>query len=171
MSNTDSTPKSSLPRQGERKWLFGAVGLVVLAAVVIYGNRPKGPPPPSAVEWAASYESAKARAAETNRLLFIDFYATWCGPCQLMDHEVFPRKQVADAMANWVAVKVDVDRQPRLARRYQIEAMPTLVALSPQGEQIARFMGYLDAADLVEWIRQVEKAWNEQRGKPTRPSE
>ncbi|MDM8007586.1 MAG: thioredoxin family protein [Phycisphaerae bacterium] len=156
MSDTDTTSKSSRPRTGEKKWLFWGVMLVALGAIVIYNNRPA---PPSAVVWVRDFEDAKAKAAESNRLLLIDFYATWCGPCKAMDREVFPRTDVAQALGNWVAVKIDVDRHRQLARDFRVEAIPTLVALTPQGESIARISEGMDARSFIDWIVRVEKNW------------
>jgi len=164
MSDTDNTVKSSPPQTGERKWLFWAVMLVALAAIVIYNNRPI---PPSAVEWVEDFEAAKARAAESNKLLLIDFYATWCYACKTMDRGVFPREDVAEALGNWVAVKIDVDKQRQIARDFRIEVLPTLVVLSPQGEPLARISEAMDARGFIDWIARAEKIWAE---KPRAPA-
>ncbi len=170
MSENGASPSPSSPRAGDKQWLVWAIGLLALAAVVLYANRPKGPPPPSAVEWAENLAVAKTRAAETNRFLLIDFYATWCGPCQAMEHEVYPRKEAAEALANWVAVKVDVDKQPQIAQEYRIWAMPTLVALSPQGKEIARITEGMSLQGFVGWIKGVEAGASGQSAKPAADS-
>ncbi|MGQ9650924.1 MAG: thioredoxin family protein [Phycisphaerae bacterium] len=166
MSETDNTSKVSASRVGERKWLFWALMLLALAAVFIYSNRPV---PPSAVEWVADFGAAKAKAAESYKLLLIDFYATWCGPCKAMDRQVFPRSEVAQALGNWVAVKVDVDKQPQVARDFGVDSMPTLVVLTPAGESIARASGYMDASDFIDWIGRAEKIWAE-KARPATPA-
>jgi thiol:disulfide interchange protein len=166
MSDSDTSRTYPSPRTGDKQWLFWAVGLVALAAVVLYANRPKGPAPPSAVKWAESLAVAKARAGETNRFLLIDFYATWCAPCQQMEQEVYPHKEAADALANWVAAKVDVDKEPKIAREYKIWAMPTLIAFSPQGKEVARITEGMDLRGFVDWIRKVEASASGQSAKP-----
>ncbi|NLE57386.1 MAG: thioredoxin fold domain-containing protein [Planctomycetes bacterium] len=164
MSDTDNTVESSPPRTGERKWLFWAVMLVALAAIVIYNNRPI---PPSAVEWVDDFEAAKAKAAESNKLLLIDFYATWCYPCKQMEREVFSRTEASEALGNWVAVKVDVDRQAKPPQLFQVVSVPTLVALSPQGKEIARVNTGMDLQQFVDWIKKVENIAAGRAAEPT----
>lgn len=159
MSDSETTMKPSSPRVGQRSYLFWAIILVILAAAVFYNNRMQGPPPPSAVEWVSGLETAKTRAAESNRLLLIDFFAEWCGPCRMLDHYVFPRKDVAEALGEWIAVKVDVDKESAIASKYEVRAMPTLVVLSPQGEELTRFTGYMDGGEFINWVKSVEKTW------------
>ena len=163
MSDTDIPSKPTSRRTGEKQWLFWAVMLVVVAAVFIYTNRPA---PPSAVEWVEGFEAAKAKAAESNRLLFVDFYATWCGPCKQMERYVFPRKEAAEALGKWVAVKIDVDKNQQLARDFRVEAIPTLVALSPQGKEIARAAEGMGLEDFLGWIKTVESITPKPSTKP-----
>jgi len=153
MSDTDTTSKPTPRRTGEKKWLFWAVMLLAVAAVLIYNNRPA---PPSAVEWVEDFDAAKAKAAASGKLLFIDFYATWCGPCKQMERNVFPKQEAADALSNWVAVKIDVDKHKQIAYDFRVEAIPTLVALSPQGKEIARVSEGMGLRDFLGWIETVE---------------
>ncbi len=153
MSDMDTSSKPTPRRTGEKKWLFWAVLLVAVAAVFIYSNRPA---PPSAVRWVESFEAAKAEAAASGKPLFIDFHATWCGPCKQMERKVFPRQEAADALADWVAVKVDVDKHRQIAYDFGVEAVPTLIALSPQGKEIARVPEGMDLQGFLGWIKTVE---------------
>ncbi|MBU6453960.1 MAG: thioredoxin [Cyanobacteria bacterium REEB67] len=72
--------------------------------------------------------SYKAEVEESATPVFIDFYATWCGPCKTIAPAV---DELSDQYRNTVKfVRVDVDKAPKTAERYGIEPLPTLVVRS-----------------------------------------
>jgi thioredoxin 2 len=82
----------------------------------------------------------------------VDLWATWCGPCRMVSPAL---EQVARELAGQVKlVKVDIDRSPRLAQRFQVQAVPTLLVLD-RGEVIARQAGAAPANVLRSWIEQA----------------
>ncbi|WP_008317698.1 thioredoxin [Leptolyngbya sp. PCC 6406] len=82
--------------------------------------------------------------------ILVDFYATWCGPCQMMAPIL---EQVSRQLRGQIKiVKIDSDRYPQLASQYQIQALPTLV-LFKQGQPIARIEGVQQAEQLVQRIQ------------------
>ncbi len=79
----------------------------------------------------------------------VDFWAEWCGPCKMMA-PVF--KQAAHELAGRISfVKVDSDAEQRLAGRYQIRGIPTMVLLR-DGKEIARVSGAQDLGSLKRWL-------------------
>lgn len=92
---------------------------------------------------------AKARAE--NKPIFIDFYATWCGPCKQMDKNEFTNETLADYFQqNFIAYKVDVDRQEaELVQSVNIEAMPTFGFFTPQSKLVFKEVGYTQADALL----------------------
>ncbi|HCF29576.1 MAG TPA: thioredoxin [Cyanobacteria bacterium UBA11049] len=82
--------------------------------------------------------------------VLVDFYATWCGPCQMM---VPILEQVnAHLKGRLQVVKIDTDKYPQLASQYQIYALPTLV-LFKNAEPVERFEGVLPAEQLVQRLQ------------------
>lgn len=82
--------------------------------------------------------------------VLVDFYATWCGPCQMMAKIL---TQVNAALKEQIQiVKIDTDRYPEIATQNQIYALPTLV-LFKQGQPIDRIEGVLTADELVPRIK------------------
>ena len=67
--------------------------------------------------------------------VLVDFYAQWCGPCQMMQPVLEDLASRLDSVAR--VAKVDTDKSPRLASRYQVEALPTLI-LFHKGKVIER---------------------------------
>lgn len=81
--------------------------------------------------------------------LLIDFYAPWCGPCQLMAPIL---ERVSKHMQHRLKiVKINTDTYPQLASQYQIHALPTLV-LFKKGQIVNRVEGALTAEQLLQWL-------------------
>ena len=72
-------------------------------------------------------------------LIVVDFSAEWCGPCRMIA-PVFDELALATAEAGAVFCKVDVDKTPELADRYEVQGMPTFVFIK-DGEVVERFAG------------------------------
>jgi thioredoxin 2 len=79
----------------------------------------------------------------------IDFWAAWCGPCR-MDSPVLD-KLARERAGKVKLVKVDVDTSPGLSRRFDIQAIPTLLVIR-DGHVVARQAGAPPAADLRSWL-------------------
>ena len=79
----------------------------------------------------------------------VDFWAPWCGPCRMMA-PVLDRAASQRATQLRVA-KVNTDEQPRLAARFGIRSIPTLI-LFREGRELARQSGALDATSLSRWL-------------------
>ncbi|MGK7927754.1 MAG: thioredoxin [Spirulina sp.] len=98
------------------------------------------------------FSSFQELLAKTSKPVLVDFYATWCGPCQLM---VPILEEVSQQIGDRVqVVKIDSDKYPRLASQYQIEALPTLV-LFKNGEPIDRIEGVVQAPQLIQHLQSV----------------
>lgn len=87
-------------------------------------------------------------AATPNKLILVDFFATWCGPCKMLAPVL---EEVSESYPEVTFVKVDVDNDEALARRYNISVIPTLVLLR-NGEVLKTSVGYMDPDALRAWI-------------------
>lgn len=88
----------------------------------------------------------------TQEPILVDFYADWCGPCQMMS------KILADVGAQMKGevkvVKIDTEKYPQIASQHKIHALPTLV-LFKEGESVDRIEGVLTADQLIRRVRGV----------------
>lgn len=83
--------------------------------------------------------------------IVIDFWAAWCGPCQMMAPEF--AKAASQAAGEAVFVKVNTDEQQEIASQFRIQGIPAF-ALIKGGKAVAQTSGFQPAARLLSWIRQ-----------------
>ena len=98
-------------------------------------------------------------AKTEGKLLFIDFYTTWCPPCKMMSEKIFPQKEVGDFMnERFVCIKLDVEKEGSpYAERYQIRAVPTFVIFNPKNKMILynQAGATADGAAFIEKMKQA----------------
>lgn len=81
--------------------------------------------------------------------VLVDFFATWCGPCQMLMPVL---KQVKDSVGNRVVIlKIDVDKNQALASQYQVRGVPTLI-LFQNGKVLWRKSGVLTKEEILKAI-------------------
>ena len=99
-----------------------------------------------------SLEEAKTLAEKENKLIFIDAYADWCGPCKWMVANTFTDSEVGDFFKeNFISVQIDMESEVGLEfdMEYFVDAYPTLLFLNEKGEVIKRYSGALDAQEFL----------------------
>jgi protein disulfide-isomerase len=136
-------------------WALLLAGLVYLQWPFLkgayYGNTTA---PASSIEWRTDFDSALVEAEQTNKAVLIDFTASWCPPCRVMKHEVWPDDAVASAVAdNYIPVLLDVDdpKNAPIANRYSVDTIPTILIVDAGGDVLQR-TGSISRAELVEFL-------------------
>lgn len=86
--------------------------------------------------------------------VLVDFFATWCGPCQTLSPVL---KAVKDELGNAITIlKIDVDKNQSLAAKFQVRGVPTMI-LYKEGKQLWRQSGVLSKNDLIQIIKEKTK--------------
>ncbi|MBN9504367.1 MAG: hypothetical protein BGO01_12015 [Armatimonadetes bacterium 55-13] len=106
----------------------------------------------SSARWFTDLEEAKALAAKTGKKVFVDFMASWCGPCKMLDRDVFQKEDWKKMSKYLVFCKIDVDEQKSVASAYNITAMPTQMVLAADGSVLATKVGYANPSDFYAFV-------------------
>lgn len=99
---------------------------------------------------ANAIQLAKAQ----KKLIFMDIYATWCGPCAMLKLRTFSNKDAGKFFnANFVNLSLDGEKGEglKLFQAYQLTAFPTLIILDSDGTPLLGTEGYMDAKTLIEF--------------------
>lgn len=104
-----------------------------------------------------TFADACTKAKAEGKMIFIDCYTSWCGPCKRMAREIFPQKVVGDFFnKTFVCLKKDMEKGEgvELQKKYGVRAFPTLLFLDASGNEVNRIVGAaLDAAKFVEKVK------------------
>ncbi|MFH1320761.1 MAG: thioredoxin family protein [Bacteroidota bacterium] len=104
------------------------------------------------------FSTALQKAKNENKLVFIDVYTTWCGPCKWMDKNVFANDAVADFYnKNFICVKIDAEKGEgiKLREQYQVNAYPTFLYVNRNGDLVHRSCGKKPPHGLIEVGREA----------------
>lgn len=105
-----------------------------------------------------STDAVRAMAAERNKLVFIDLFATWCPPCRMMEREVFSREDVGEFMAErFVCAQYDVDKSTgrALMRKYGVRSVPTYMIFDIEGELLGSITGGSSAGEFMKSVERI----------------
>jgi thiol:disulfide interchange protein len=108
------------------------------------------------VEWETSLATAMQKSKASKKPILMDVYATWCGPCKMMDKNTYANATVVTESKKWIMLKIDGDKDEKLAARYGVQGFPTTLFLKSDGKAIAGFVGYAGPAEMLKQMRAAE---------------
>jgi thiol-disulfide isomerase/thioredoxin len=125
--------------------------------------------------WSEALEKAKTE----DRLIFVDAFASWCGPCKRMAAETFTNPKVGDFFnSNFICLKLDMEKpeNSEFAGKYPVSAYPTVMFIDATGKIILKDVGYREADPLLDMAQkalgkivntaELEKAYNDGKRDP-----
>ncbi|MBO9572078.1 MAG: thioredoxin family protein, partial [Chitinophagaceae bacterium] len=118
------------------------------------------------IKWTEglSWEQVKLKAKKENKYIFLDVYATWCGPCKAMDEAVYPVDSVGEYFNDrFISIKVQMDETKndnelviawredakQIEKEFEADALPTFLFFSPSGKLVHKETGYRSSGDFL----------------------
>ncbi len=139
-------------------------GLLVLVALVVFAFVPKSKAKSEnntrnekgeGIQFIeADWNKALAEAKKQKKLIFLDAYASWCGPCKLLKKNTFPDKEAGEYFnKNFINVAMDMEKGdgPALSKKYAVNAYPTLIITDSEGKIITYTQGYMNPKQLIDF--------------------
>jgi len=144
-----------------KKYLSYIGILLVAGAIYAFNNPPvdfEKENPDGIQFFKGSWEEALAKSKKEQKPIFLDIYATWCGPCKKLAKYTFSDKEVAKYYnANFINLSLDGEKDLGgvLANQYGITGYPALLFINPNGQLIQQFSGYHNSNQFLKLGNQV----------------
>jgi thioredoxin-related protein len=144
-------------------------GLLIISAVLFFAFTPKankafGQPEvnkraEAGIQFVeADWAKAVAEAKKQKKMIFIDAYTSWCGPCRMLKQNTFTDKAAGDFFnKHFINIALDMEKGDGLAfaQKYQVAAYPTLFIMDPEEKSVTTSEGYVNPAQLIEFGKYV----------------
>lgn len=126
-----------------------------LAAVLLFSVAASAQEP-ALLKWETDWKTAFQKAGGQRKAVLVDYSATWCKPCQMVDRDVLPLPEVQEKLKDYVLLKVSFsgDSTP-ITRAQNVHTYPTYALVDASGRERFRNVGFRGAPFFVEWLAAV----------------
>ncbi len=126
------------------------MGIFALTWTALHLMQPK-----ELVPWRYNFEGAVQEAKASKLPIFMDFTASWCGPCQAMRHTTWADPLVAKALTAYVPLSIDIDANPNLAAEFGVQTIPSFFVFDAESGKILKEYreGALAAGEFLRWLK------------------
>lgn len=145
-----------------KKWIIATLLLFFTAGAFAQtggsAQSKKSETPKGTVFRSGTMKELMAASAKEKKYIFIDVYATWCGPCKYMAAKIFPQEKMGTYFnKNFVVAKFDAERGEGIfvAEKYNVQAYPTFLILDSTGKEVGRIVGGADPDDFIAKVQEV----------------
>ncbi len=108
------------------------------------------------IQWITNMDIALVLANEQNKPLVVDFMATWCPPCRMMEDSTFSDPVVIRKSMDFIPVRIDVDKQENIANKYNGNAskyggvgIPNILFMTSEEKKLKHPIGYIGPKDFI----------------------
>jgi thioredoxin-related protein len=143
------------------------IAIILLLALPLLGKaQEKG----IRFENSLSWDQIKEKAKSEKKYIFMDVYASWCGPCKMMDRDVYTKDTIGSLMnEKFISVKVQMDSSKndneqvrswyadakKIGQEYPVQGFPTLLFFSPEGKLAYKQLGFQSRSDFISLAKRA----------------
>lgn len=102
------------------------------------------------INWTYSKTDAVEMAQKEGKVVVMDFWAIWCGPCKQMDTKLWDTPEIAAVSDKFIAYKVDVDSDRTTPMQYKLQGIPRVIIITPSGQTLWDRTGFGTPTEFVE---------------------
>ena len=110
-----------------------------------------------------TFKEILEKAKKENKIVFLDAYASWCGPCKLMEKNIFTLKSVSDYYnTHFINAHFDMEKGEgrEIAQKFGIRSYPTYLFLNGNGELVMKNFGYMEENDFLQIAKEASNPEN-----------
>jgi len=119
---------------------------------------PKIEEPEKTIQFAATYKEALSNAKANNKKIFLCFETNWCVNCTRLKKETLSDKEVQEKLSNYIVVYIDVDKDRKLARQYEIYGIPHFLIIDSDEIRYNTGTGFMSKSEFMDWLDQKKSA-------------
>jgi len=128
--------------------------LVMVSPTLLKAQKPSADAGKQIIFIENAWDEALKQAAAQHKYIFVDAYATWCGPCKMLKATTFKNNKAAVFYnKNFINVALDMEKGqgPQLAAQWGLQAYPTLIIFNAAGKPVLGTVGFIKADDLIKF--------------------
>ena len=138
---------------------IAAMTLLCLVLLILSAEAPASRNADDSLKWHSIRQYAKLRES-VDRKIYIHFWADWCTFCLKMEKKTFANPKVARLLAdNFFLIKVNADKDQRVADAFKVRGLPSNLFLSEDGSEIARQEGYIPPRKFLRVLEAIVSAY------------
>jgi len=122
-----------------------------------FASEPTRPKADAPVQFANSWDQARAEAKRSGRRILAVFTGDYCGWCRVLEKRTFTDAEVVELSKQFVCVELNTGEEDnaRLVDEYKIDTIPRTFVLTPNGQVVNKRTGYIPAAEYAAWLREA----------------
>ncbi len=138
-----------------KRIIFISLGAMIAALIWISAGTAASDPSAD-INWR-TFDEAQKEAQTDSRKFLLYFYTDWCGYCRKLEKNTFVDKKIAAYVnQNFIPVRINSEKRPKIAARYRISGVPNLRFLTAKGEDIAHWPGYIEADRFLPLLKYIQ---------------
>jgi thioredoxin-related protein len=119
-------------------------------------------PAPAKVKWHNDLKKAHEASVASNKPILIVFGAKWCGYCKILDQKTLSNSRMVKYVnSEFTPLRLDFDKDRRIAKILEVDSVPCTVILSPQADLLGKVVGYVDTAKYQKTLDKARKLQKE----------
>ena len=139
----------------KKKWILTIVTLALMATPIFSSASPSAAQTGGGIQWM-SYDEGRERGEAENKKVFLVFNADWCRYCLQMEKETFQNPTViAYVNRNFVPIRVNSDRDEKIAAEYSVRGLPSTWFISETGDRIGNRPGYIPTEEMLSILKYI----------------